>query len=233
GSGTPTDISQPWNIKLQKPRLTSPILNRNTTKIKVNPRCSIAVTDLTMYHGRISVAFKLSDGKAIDYSEIALILIIFCHLFLLGEFAFPRSRALRSICTMTSVRLLISLLRFDLVNLSIGWTLPSSDFCKAGLVDRLGLFMVSQISWTFCFMTFLDLVFSLTDESISSIQNQDAYCHDFPKTYKLSLNFNTAILQLLALLSRVGLLLWYKAEAQQQDLINNKEHKVVLEIIVI
>ncbi|KAL6056451.1 hypothetical protein STEG23_035723, partial [Scotinomys teguina] len=33
----------------------------------------------------------------------------------------------------------------------------------------LGLFMVSQISWTFCFMTFLDLVFSLTDESISSI----------------------------------------------------------------
>ncbi|KAL6052544.1 hypothetical protein STEG23_025294 [Scotinomys teguina] len=54
-------------------------------------------------------------------------------------------------------------------DLSFGWNLPSSAFCKAGFVDRLGLFMVSQISWTFCFMTFLDLVFSLTDESISSI----------------------------------------------------------------
>ncbi|KAL6048962.1 hypothetical protein STEG23_028086 [Scotinomys teguina] len=37
------------------------------------------------------------------------------------------------------------------------------------IIHRLGLFMVSQISWTFCFMTFLDLVFSLTDESVSSI----------------------------------------------------------------
>ncbi|KAL6031726.1 hypothetical protein STEG23_005675 [Scotinomys teguina] len=53
--------------------------------------------------------------------------------------------------------------------LFIGWNLPSSAFCRAGFVDRLGLFMVSQISWTFCFMTFLDLVFSLTDKSISSI----------------------------------------------------------------
>ncbi|KAL6062600.1 hypothetical protein STEG23_004214 [Scotinomys teguina] len=50
-----------------------------------------------------------------------------------------------------------------------GWNLPSSAFCKPGFVDRLGLFMVSQISWTFCFMSFLDLVFSLTDKSISSI----------------------------------------------------------------
>ncbi|KAL6071064.1 hypothetical protein STEG23_013657, partial [Scotinomys teguina] len=58
---------------------------------------------------------------------------------------------------------------FHLVDLSTDWNLPSSAFCKAGFVDRLGLFMVSQISWTFCFMTFLDLVFSLTDESISSI----------------------------------------------------------------
>ncbi|KAL6093321.1 hypothetical protein STEG23_015725, partial [Scotinomys teguina] len=74
---------------------------------------------------------------------------------------------------------------FDLVDLSIGengvlksptinvWGLmlnsSSSAFCKSGFVDRLGLFMVSQISWTFCFMTFLDLAFSLTDQSISSI----------------------------------------------------------------
>ncbi|KAL6086917.1 hypothetical protein STEG23_013422, partial [Scotinomys teguina] len=58
---------------------------------------------------------------------------------------------------------------FNLVHLSIGWNLPFSAFCKARFVDRLGLFMVSQISWTFCFMTFLDLVFSLTKESISSI----------------------------------------------------------------
>ncbi|KAL6032068.1 hypothetical protein STEG23_001546, partial [Scotinomys teguina] len=55
--------------------------------------------------------------------------------------------------------------------MDVGWNLPSSAFCKAGFVDRLGLFMVSQISWTFCFMTFLDLVFSLTDESISSIDS--------------------------------------------------------------
>ncbi|KAL6085248.1 hypothetical protein STEG23_028204, partial [Scotinomys teguina] len=46
--------------------------------------------------------------------------------------------------------------------LSIGWNLPSSAFCKAGFVDRLGLFMVSQISWTssvmylFGFGVFLD-----------------------------------------------------------------------------
>ncbi|KAL6038012.1 hypothetical protein STEG23_019353 [Scotinomys teguina] len=71
---------------------------------------------------------------------------------------------------------------FHLVDLSIGWNLPSSAFCKPGFVDSwysspssipiihmLDLFMVSQISWTFCFMTFLVLVFSLTVESISSI----------------------------------------------------------------
>ncbi|KAL6030952.1 hypothetical protein STEG23_017648 [Scotinomys teguina] len=86
-------------------------------------------------------------------SNFALSLIISWHLFLLGEFASSHSRAFS----------------FDLVDLSIGWNLPSSAFCKAGFVDRLGLFMVSQISWTFCVMTFLDLVFSLTDESISSI----------------------------------------------------------------
>ncbi|KAL6087536.1 hypothetical protein STEG23_025252 [Scotinomys teguina] len=34
---------------------------------------------------------------------------------------------------------------FHLVDLPIGWNLPSSAFCKAGFVDRLGLFMVSQI----------------------------------------------------------------------------------------
>ncbi|KAL6077530.1 hypothetical protein STEG23_006728 [Scotinomys teguina] len=83
----------------------------------------------------------------------ALNLIIFLHLFLLGDFASSSSRAFS----------------FHLVDLSIGWNLPSSAFCKAGFVDRLDLFMVPQISWTFCFMTFLDLVFSLTDESISSI----------------------------------------------------------------
>ncbi|KAL6084721.1 hypothetical protein STEG23_001383 [Scotinomys teguina] len=52
--------------------------------------------------------------------------------------------------------------RFHLVNLSIGWNLPSIPsvaFCKAGFVDRLGLFMVSQILgrfvlrpfWIWCF----------------------------------------------------------------------------------
>ncbi|KAL6055814.1 hypothetical protein STEG23_028774, partial [Scotinomys teguina] len=56
-----------------------------------------------------------------------------------------------------------------------GWNLPSSAFCKAGFVDRLGLFMVSQTSWTFCFMTFWDLVFSLTDESVFSIARSRHY----------------------------------------------------------
>ncbi|KAL6068684.1 hypothetical protein STEG23_012524, partial [Scotinomys teguina] len=77
---------------------------------------------------------------------------------------------------------------FNLVNLSIGesgvlksptinvWGLMLEFFSfsairRPGFVDRLGLFMVSQISWTFCVMTFLDLVFSLTDETISSILN--------------------------------------------------------------
>ncbi|KAL6092796.1 hypothetical protein STEG23_024905, partial [Scotinomys teguina] len=47
-------------------------------------------------------------------------------------------------------------------------------FVFMGVSDflRLGLFMVSQISWTFCVMTFLNLVFSLTDESISSIVSE-------------------------------------------------------------
>ncbi|KAL6038240.1 hypothetical protein STEG23_034913 [Scotinomys teguina] len=40
---------------------------------------------------------------------------------------------------MTSVRFFISLLSFNLVDLSIGWNLPSSVFCKAGFVDRGGL----------------------------------------------------------------------------------------------
>ncbi|KAL6035131.1 hypothetical protein STEG23_012084 [Scotinomys teguina] len=52
---------------------------------------------------------------------------------------------------------------------SLGWNLPSSAFSKREFVDRLDLFMVSQISWTFCVMIFLNLVFSLTDESVSSI----------------------------------------------------------------
>ncbi|KAL6072219.1 hypothetical protein STEG23_038044 [Scotinomys teguina] len=72
----------------------------------------------------------------------ALNLIISLHLFLLGDFASSISRAFS----------------FDLVDLSIGWNPPSSAFC------RLGLFMVSQISWIFCVMAFLDLVFSLTVE---------------------------------------------------------------------
>ncbi|KAL6088092.1 hypothetical protein STEG23_028949 [Scotinomys teguina] len=55
------------------------------------------------------------------------------------------------------------------INDQICWNPPSSAFCKAGFVDRLGLFMVSQISCTFCVMTFLNLVFSLTDVSILSI----------------------------------------------------------------
>ncbi|KAL6091103.1 hypothetical protein STEG23_009712, partial [Scotinomys teguina] len=87
-------------------------------------------------------------------------------------------------------------LGFNLVDMSLGWNLPSSAFFKAGFVDRccsnlvlswnvlftptmviesfarLGLFMVSQISWTFCFMTFLDLVFSLTDKSISYVSTK-------------------------------------------------------------
>ncbi|KAL6030259.1 hypothetical protein STEG23_027074, partial [Scotinomys teguina] len=65
---------------------------------------------------------------------------------------------------------------FNLVNLSIGWNLPSSAFCKAGFMDRLGLFMGFQISWTFYVMTFLDLVFSLTDESLSSIAGVFSSC---------------------------------------------------------
>ncbi|KAL6052183.1 hypothetical protein STEG23_020668 [Scotinomys teguina] len=49
---------------------------------------------------------------------------------------------------------------------------PIEEDDYTSVVDfRLGLFMVFQISWIFCVTTFLDLVFSLTDESISSIVN--------------------------------------------------------------
>ncbi|KAL6084098.1 hypothetical protein STEG23_003524 [Scotinomys teguina] len=37
------------------------------------------------------------------------------------------------------------------------------DFYNNIINFRLGLFMLSQIFWTLCVMTFLDLVFSLTD----------------------------------------------------------------------
>ena len=40
---------------------------------------------------------------------------------------------------------------------------------RAPIIVRLGLLMVSQISWMFCVRNFLDLTFSLTDVSISSI----------------------------------------------------------------
>ncbi|KAL6033975.1 hypothetical protein STEG23_004397 [Scotinomys teguina] len=50
---------------------------------------------------------------------------------------------------MTSVRPFISLLSFDLVNLSIGWNLPSSAFCKAGFVDRYCSNLV--LSWNVLF----------------------------------------------------------------------------------
>ncbi|KAL6080855.1 hypothetical protein STEG23_037101 [Scotinomys teguina] len=99
------------------------------------PLLKLACTDTHIF-GFLVVANTLS-------------LIISWCLFLLGDFASSHSKAFS----------------FNLFDLSIGWNLPSSAFCKA----RLGLFMVSQISWTFCVMTFLDLVFSLTDESILSI----------------------------------------------------------------
>lgn len=37
------------------------------------------------------------------------------------------------------------------------------------IILRFGLFTISQISWMFCVRKFLDLTFSLTDVSISSI----------------------------------------------------------------
>ncbi|KAL6085599.1 hypothetical protein STEG23_035264 [Scotinomys teguina] len=87
------------------------------------------------------------------------------------------SRVTSTSCLHGGLRLLSSCLALDSSSsfpcppsaAQISWNLPSSAFCRAGFVDRLGLFIVSPISWTFCFMTFLDLVFSLTDESISSI----------------------------------------------------------------
>ncbi|KAL6081083.1 hypothetical protein STEG23_002839 [Scotinomys teguina] len=110
-------------------------------------------------------------------------LIISWHLFLLRAFASSHSRAFS----------------FDLVHLSIGWNLPSSAFFKAGLVDRYSsnlilswnvLFTSSMLVFFSFFYSYysyvgpfhgvpdfldilcyelLDLVFSLTDKSISSI----------------------------------------------------------------
>ncbi|KAL6054253.1 hypothetical protein STEG23_008469 [Scotinomys teguina] len=59
-----------------------------------------------------------------------------------------------------------SMILLNMFSVPLSWySSPSS----IPIIRRLGLFMVSQISWTFCVMTFLDLVFSLTVESISSI----------------------------------------------------------------
>ncbi|KAL6084368.1 hypothetical protein STEG23_022610 [Scotinomys teguina] len=58
-------------------------------------------------------------------------------LFLLGDFASSCSRAFS----------------FHLVDLSIGWNLPSSAFCKAGVVDR---FLGHFVLWPFGFGVFLD-----------------------------------------------------------------------------
>ncbi|KAL6065991.1 hypothetical protein STEG23_002459 [Scotinomys teguina] len=63
------------------------------------------------------LVFCLSDS---------LSLIISWHLFLLGEFASSRSRALS----------------FDLVYLSIGWNPPSSAFCRAGFLYLDGYFLI-------------------------------------------------------------------------------------------
>ncbi|KAL6086892.1 hypothetical protein STEG23_002628, partial [Scotinomys teguina] len=63
----------------------------------------------------------------------ALNLIISLHLFLLGDFASSISRAFS----------------FDLIDLSIGWNLPSSAFCRAGFVDRHCLNLV--LSWNVLF----------------------------------------------------------------------------------
>ncbi|KAL6084947.1 hypothetical protein STEG23_026955 [Scotinomys teguina] len=60
-------------------------------------------------------------------------LIISLHLFLLGDFASSSSRAFS----------------FNLVDLSIGWNLPSSAFCKAGFVDRYCSNLV--LSWNVLF----------------------------------------------------------------------------------
>ncbi|KAL6078577.1 hypothetical protein STEG23_011146, partial [Scotinomys teguina] len=57
---------------------------------------------------------------------------------------------------MTSVRPFISLLSFYLVNLSIGWNLPSSAFCKAGFVDSVPVSLDILFYDLFGFGVFLD-----------------------------------------------------------------------------
>ncbi|KAL6084821.1 hypothetical protein STEG23_029858 [Scotinomys teguina] len=135
------------------------------------------------------ISIFISDFIDLDAFSLpfALSLIISWHLFLLIEFPSSHSRAFS----------------FNLVDLSIGWNIPSSAFCMAEFMYRhclnlvlswnvlltpsmviesfagLDLFMVSQISWTLCLMNFLDLVFSLTDESISSIASSSIFMRLF------------------------------------------------------
>ncbi|KAL6043871.1 hypothetical protein STEG23_011827 [Scotinomys teguina] len=80
---------------------------------------------------------------------------------------------------------------FDLADLSIGWNFPSSVFCRAGFVDRCCLNLV--LSWNVLFTPslvrpfhgvpdfldilcydLLDLVFSLTNQSISYSYGNDS-----------------------------------------------------------
>ncbi|KAL6091026.1 hypothetical protein STEG23_028414 [Scotinomys teguina] len=173
-----------WHKSLQRHESIKPLQNRHSgEKPHGCNQCGKAFPCPSHHQGHKRIH---TGEKSYECNQFALSLIISWCLFLLEEFASSRSRVFS----------------FDLVDLSIGWNLPSSAFYKAEFVDRyclnlvlswdvlftpsmmiesfagLGLFMVSQISWTFCFMTFLDLVFSLTVESISSIFD---YGHLEPK----------------------------------------------------
>ncbi|KAL6068213.1 hypothetical protein STEG23_035260 [Scotinomys teguina] len=61
---------------------------------------------------------------------------------------------------------------FNLVNLSIGWNLPSSAFCKVGFVDRFlghfvydlfgfGVFLDCRVYFLYCILYIGDSVFHL------------------------------------------------------------------------
>ncbi|KAL6053892.1 hypothetical protein STEG23_003719, partial [Scotinomys teguina] len=97
--------------------------------------------DLSFVHGD---SLTLSRSGLIEYRSrkmgpVFVSILLTCVFLLVGKFS--------------------SMILLNMFSVPLSWYSSASSI---PIIRRLGLFMMSHISWTFCVMTFLDLVFSLT-----------------------------------------------------------------------